>query len=151
MDINPVAWFILKCTLEYPQRLAGQTRPLPEFALEDCDFMEKFLKARGFKGARLRTLVERLGHGGSEFQLGSLPQDDPIAEADLAWHVRAWGRWVLARARKELARYYPRPTPISSRWCRAGTTSLARCDSWRQTKTAYRRSTHSTPGPTTPT
>ena len=27
MDINPVAWFILKCTLEYPQRLAGQTRP----------------------------------------------------------------------------------------------------------------------------
>ena len=107
MDINPVAWFILKCTLEYPQRLAGQTRPLPEFALEDCDFMEKFLKARGFKGARLRTLVERLGHGGSEFQLGSLPQDDPIAEADLAWHVRAWGRWVLARARKELARYYP--------------------------------------------
>ena len=31
MDINPVAWFILKCTLEYPQKLAGQTRPLPEF------------------------------------------------------------------------------------------------------------------------
>jgi adenine-specific DNA methylase len=28
-DINPVAWFILKCTLEYPQRLAGQTQPLP--------------------------------------------------------------------------------------------------------------------------
>ena len=23
-DLNPVAWFILKCTLEYPQRLAGQ-------------------------------------------------------------------------------------------------------------------------------
>ena len=33
IDINPVAWFILKCTLEYPQRLAGQTRPLPEWAL----------------------------------------------------------------------------------------------------------------------
>ena len=30
-----------------------------------------------------------------------------MAEADLAWHVRAWGRWVLARARKELASYYP--------------------------------------------
>ena len=39
MDINPVAWFILKCTLEYPQRLAGQTRPLPSFALEDRDFV----------------------------------------------------------------------------------------------------------------
>ena len=34
IDINPVAWFILKCTLEYPQKLAGQTRPLPKFAVE---------------------------------------------------------------------------------------------------------------------
>ena len=25
----------------------------------------------------------------------------------LAWHVRAWGRWVLAKARAELAAYYP--------------------------------------------
>ena len=33
IDINPVAWFILKCTLEYPQKLAGQTRPLPDFVL----------------------------------------------------------------------------------------------------------------------
>ena len=108
MDINPVAWFILKCTLEYPQRLAGQTRPLPTFALEDRDFMEKLLKDKGFKGARLRTQLERFGHGsGDELQLGSLPQDDSRTEADLAWHVRAWGRWVLARARKELARYYP--------------------------------------------
>ena len=107
MDINPVAWFILKCTLEYPQRLADQTRPLPSFALEDRDFMEALLKARGYKGARLRTQLERLGHGNGEFQLDALPQDDPIIEADLAWHVRAWGRWVLARARRELAAYYP--------------------------------------------
>jgi len=28
-------------------------------------------------------------------------------DADLAWHVRAWGQWVLARARKELAELYP--------------------------------------------
>ena len=108
MDINPVAWFILKCTLEYPQRLAGQTRPLPSFAIEDCDFMEKLLKAKGYKGARLRTHLEWLGHdSGGELQLGSLPQYDRLTEADLAWHVRAWGRWVLAKARKELARYYP--------------------------------------------
>ncbi len=33
IDINPVAWFILKCTLDYPQRLAGQKRPLPAWAL----------------------------------------------------------------------------------------------------------------------
>ena len=108
MDINPVAWFILKCTLEYPQKLAGQTRPLPEFALEDGEFMGAFLKAKGFKGASLRTFLERLGHGdGGEIQLDLLQQDDPIFEADLAWHVRAWGRWVLAKARTELAAYYP--------------------------------------------
>jgi adenine-specific DNA methylase len=108
MDINPVAWFILKCTLEYPQKLAGQTRPLPEFALADREFMEAFLKAKGFKGARLRTFLERMGHGkGEGVQLGDLSQDDSLDQADLAWHVRAWGRWVLARARKELASYYP--------------------------------------------
>ena len=107
-DINPVAWFILKCTLEYPQKLAGQTRSLPQFALEDRDLMEAFLKAKGFKGAGLRTTLERLGHGdGGEIQLDALPHDDPALEADLAWHVRAWGRWVLAQARKDLAPYYP--------------------------------------------
>ena len=108
MDINPVAWFILKCTLEYPQKLAGQTRRLPDFALKDRDFIEAFLKAKGFKGAGLRTFLERLGHGdGGAIQLDALAHDDPTMEADLAWHVRAWGRWVLARARKELASYYP--------------------------------------------
>ena len=107
MDINPVAWFILKCTLEYPQKLAGQTRPLPEFALRDGEFMESFLKARGFKGASLRTMLERLGHGEGETQLNYLGQEDPVFEADLAWQVRAWGRWVLARARKQLAACYP--------------------------------------------
>ena len=108
IDINPVAWFILKCTLEYPQKLAGQTRPLPQFALEDRDFMEAFLKSKGFKGAGLRTMLERLGHGdGGEIQLDALPHDDPTLEADLAWHVRAWGRWMMAQARKNLAPYYP--------------------------------------------
>src|SRR3990172_8399982 len=29
IDYNPVAWFILKCTLEFPQKLAGQRWPLP--------------------------------------------------------------------------------------------------------------------------
>ena len=108
MDINPVAWFILKCTLEYPQKLAGQTRPLPEFALQDREFMAAFLKAKGIRGARLRSLLDRHGHGDRlDVQLDALPGGDPIIEADLAWHVRAWGRWVLARARRELASCYP--------------------------------------------
>ena len=108
MDINPVAWFILKCTLEYPQKLAGQTRPLPDFAVADRGFMESFLKAKGFKSDRLRTALQRVGHGdGDETQLEHFPHDDKLLQADLAWHVRAWGRWVLAKARAELAAYYP--------------------------------------------
>ena len=108
MDINPVAWFILKCTLEYPQRLAGWNYPLPEVAMRDAQFMAAFLKARGFKGSVLRTLLQRLGHGDRvEMQLDLISRDDPLLDADLAWHVRAWGRWVLGRARKELARHYP--------------------------------------------
>ena len=35
--------------------------------------MEAFLKAKGFKGARLRTFLERLGHGkGEGLQLGEV-------------------------------------------------------------------------------
>ena len=108
VDINPVAWFILKCTLDYPQRLAGWTHPLPEFGVRDARLMAEYLKSRGFEGATLRTLLQRLGHGdrgGIQLELISL--DDPLLDADLAWHVRAWGRWVLARARKQLAFYYP--------------------------------------------
>lgn len=108
VDINPVAWFLLKCTLEYPQRFAGQSKPLPEFAVRDREFMESFLKAKGFKGALLRTQLERLGLGdGGPVQGEAFTQDDPTLHADLAWHVRAWGRWVLGEARKKLAKYYP--------------------------------------------
>ncbi|MGH8247510.1 MAG: DUF1156 domain-containing protein, partial [Gammaproteobacteria bacterium] len=108
VDINPVAWFILKCTLEYPQKLAGQKRRLPDFALRDREFMEGFFKAQGLKGALLRTRLERLGLSADPApQLTGIESGDPLLEADLAWHVRAWGRWVLARARKELARFYP--------------------------------------------
>jgi adenine-specific DNA methylase len=108
IDINPVAWFILKCTLEYPQKLAGQTRPLPDFALQDRDFMESFLKAKGFKGAALKRQLAKLGL--DEDGKGAEPEliaHDPLLEADLAWQVRAWGRWVLAEARKKLAHHYP--------------------------------------------
>jgi putative DNA methylase len=55
VDINPVAWFILKCTLEYPQKLAGQTRPLPDFALRDREFMAAYFKAQGLKPQAVRN------------------------------------------------------------------------------------------------
>ena len=62
-DLNPVAWFILRCTLHYPRLMAGQTRPLPDFALRDRSFVEAFLKAQGIKRkSDLRLHLVRLGH-----------------------------------------------------------------------------------------
>src|SRR5579872_1346434 len=54
IDINPVAWFILKCTLEYPQKLAGKTLPLPAFILDNEDFMNAFYKAHPHLVGRTR-------------------------------------------------------------------------------------------------
>ena len=107
VDINPVAWFILKCTLEYPQKLAGKTHPLPDFILEDEDFMEAFYKAHPhLVGRTKRTKKQEREAANDLFE--SLKKDSGRApKADLAWHVRAWGRWVLAEARKELAPFYP--------------------------------------------
>lgn len=121
IDINPVAWFILKCTLEYPQKLAGQTRPLPEFVLHDDDFMREFFaKANGYGKAEVDAAIKRLHDrlkkkakaqpNGVQTGLPFAPaegSEDAELQADLAWHVRAWGRWVLARARRELAPFYP--------------------------------------------
>jgi adenine-specific DNA methylase len=113
VDINPVAWFILKCTLEYPQKLAGQKRRLPEFALRDVDFLTDYFKARGLTpkdaARRARQVAGRVQAARNEnkdlFGLPDIKADE--LNADLAWHVRAWGRWVLKHARKDLARFYP--------------------------------------------
>lgn len=117
VDINPVAWFILKCTLEYPQKLAGQTRPLPDFALHSPEFMEAFLHQGEKKGTRKKNAT-------SKGQLDFLA----VPEADLAWHVRAWGQWVLEQARQELARFYPTiggKTTVAYLWAR--TVTCKRC------------------------
>ena len=121
VDINPVAWFLLKCTLEYPQKLAGQTRPLPDFILHDDVFMTEFFKkAKGYGKAQVTAAIKRLKTSakkkpkrtGKVKQAGLAfgPIDGAEADeiqADLAWHVRAWGQWVLNRARRELAQFYP--------------------------------------------
>jgi adenine-specific DNA methylase len=111
VDINPVAWFILKCTLEYPQKLAGKTLPLPDFILEDEDFMKAFYKAH-------KQSVS-VGEDEAAFDKTKTPP-----QADLAWHVRAWGRWVLEHARQELAEFYPlvddKPT-VAYLWARTVT------------------------------
>jgi adenine-specific DNA methylase len=113
IDINPVAWFILKCTLEYPQRLAGQKRPLPRFALESPEFMADFWKASG-NGRKNKKSREQ----------SNQPSMLEVPEVDLSWHVRAWGYWVLERARKDLERFYPtidgKPT-VAYLWARTVT------------------------------
>ncbi len=120
IDINPVAWFVLECTLEYPRELAGQKRRLPAFAQRDAAFMEAFCKRAGLKKRRGRK--------------GATGQDELFGEsldADLAWHVRAWGHWVLERARSELEDYYPtvggRPV-VAYLWART-----AKCKNCRAT------------------
>jgi putative DNA methylase len=97
-DLNPVAWFIQKCTLDYPQQFAGKKWPLPEFVREWPDFVEDFIagKIKKRKGEQKPHFTDE-----KQIQLLALP------DADLAWHVRAWGRWVLERARQELAPRYP--------------------------------------------
>lgn len=97
-DINPVAWFILKCTLEYPQKFAGKKWRLPDFVKEWPDFVEDFLagKVRKRRGIRKPHFSDP-----RQLQMLDLP------DADLAWQVRAWGRWVLEKSRAELANYYP--------------------------------------------
>ena len=108
MDINPVAWFILKCTLEYPQKLADQTRPLPTFVLEDREFMETFLKAKGLKAKDLLALLKKpIYRNYREVELDLPSNNDSILNADPSWHVRIWARSVLNKARAELAHYYP--------------------------------------------
>ena len=110
-DLNPVAWFLLRCALEYPRRLAGQTAALPEFAKADREFLRAYWKSEGLGGAALEARLVGTGAetGGrpaketarSMFGAGEVP------EVNLAWQVRAWSRRVLARARRRLARRYP--------------------------------------------
>src|SRR6266700_310456 len=127
VDINPVAWFILKCTLEYPQRLANQYRPLPAFVLKSREFMESYFKDKGFKGAALEVQLSSLGlkkDQANQPQLTGMQTNVVSVEADLAWHVRAWGWWVLQRAKADLERYYPtvdgKPT-VAYLWARTVT------------------------------
>ena len=107
VDVNPVAWFILKCTLDYPRKLGGKTHPLPAFILDDEQFMNAFGKAH----PGVAWDMNRSKKPAKEFQnhLPMMNRADPghAPDAGLAWHVRAWGKWVLDRARKELAQLYP--------------------------------------------
>lgn len=97
-DLNPVAWLILKCTLDFPQQFSGRKWQLPQFARNWPDFVEDFLsgKVKKRRGKKKR-------HFSDPAQLGLIA----LPDADLAWQVRAWGRWVLERVRADLTSRYP--------------------------------------------
>lgn len=104
VDINPAAWLILKCTLEYPQKLAAQKKPLPEFSLKDEEFTEEFYKAHPALVGTGKTISKK-----QYLMVFDALQSGKLTppEADLAWHVRAWGKWVLNHAREDMADLYP--------------------------------------------
>jgi adenine-specific DNA methylase len=97
-DLNPVSWLLLKCTLDYPQQFSAKKMPLPTFVREWPDFVEDFLadKVKKRRGSKKRHFSDP-----AQLALTALP------DASLAWHVRAWGRWVLERVRADLAARYP--------------------------------------------
>ena len=109
-DLNPVAWFILRCTLHYPKLVGRDEIPLPGFALRDREFATALVKARGARTkVQIRNALARLGHqddGPIQLSAGVL-EDDSQTKADFAWHLRAWGLRVLDNVRRKLASRYP--------------------------------------------
>lgn len=97
-DINPVAWFILKSTLEYPHRCSGKRWPLPSFVRDWPDFIEDFLDGK---------LKKRKGNKKPHFTDPKQLALMDLPDADLPWHIRAWGRWVFAKCRADLDTKYP--------------------------------------------
>lgn len=93
VEYNPVAWFILKCTLEFPSKFRAQkwsVRPPAE------------------EGAL---------HANGQF---TLPSGAEVC-LDLARQVREWGAWVLTNVERELSDYFPNvdgKQPIVYFWTR---------------------------------
>ena len=99
---------------EYPQKLAGKKRRLPEFILTDRDFMRSFFEAQGLKGKPLQSRLAWLfREDESDPLLTQLREEDVehSLEADLAWHVRAWGKWVSREANVIPRAFFTRLTP----------------------------------------
>lgn len=95
VDLNPVAAFVLAATLKYPQAVGEKKLPLPVFIRSDATFMKEFFEQH----PQAQDAISRQG--------SLLAQPDSPYLADLSWHVRAWGQWVLKDARKSLASRYP--------------------------------------------
>jgi putative DNA methylase len=110
IDYNPVAWLLLRCTLEYPQRFAGQTWPIPPE-------LEKYLEPAE-SNRKAADKRRQAANNGENIQPTLMQQE---RRGSLADHVRAWGGWVLDHARQELEQFYPAvdgKTPLTYLWAR---------------------------------
>lgn len=106
-DLNPVAWLLLKGTLEYPQQYADKKWTLPAFVNDWPDFIESMYGKTKKKAVGKRHFSDE-----RQLHLHETPKKEEEAsaftlDAELPWHIRAWGRWVLERATADLYRYYP--------------------------------------------
>lgn len=90
-DLNPVSVFLLNATLKYPQLIGDDKLPLPDFILDDPVFMEEYSEV--YPNAKKNQPLSLL--------------ENKTLDVGLAWHVRAWGRWVLREAKKRFAKHYP--------------------------------------------
>ncbi len=113
-DLNPVAWFVLRCTLHYPHLVGPGDGTLPGFAIADRDFATALVKARlksqgvNHTPARIRNALAEFGHrDGGDVQLTTALAAAAPTGANFAWHVRAWGFRVRDRVRRKLAARYP--------------------------------------------
>ena len=92
---SPEAWFFLQRKLHCPQLLAGESRPLPAFAVSERVFFEEHLTARAVRGA-----LARYGAGDGEAVRAASPHTglaSLVENTDFAARPRAWGRWAAGR------------------------------------------------------
>jgi len=113
LDLNPVAYLILKATLEYPQKFGRPgSREVPEYIRK--------------KDAEAQSDDPRQNLYGSEGEWTKSYRENPLAT-----DVRYWGEWVLERAREELAEFYPPDeggkTPVAYLWARTVTCTNPTC------------------------
>lgn len=101
-DLNPVAVLILKGTVEHPQKYGRPLAEQRERRPDDC--------------AGVDGQVPQYIRDSARSLQGSFAETDAVAAYEknpLAADVRYWGNWMLEKARKELAPFYP-PDPDGS-------------------------------------
>lgn len=128
LDLNPVAHIIQKATLEFPQKF-GQpnSRPVPEY------IREKDRQAEASAGGKASAKNKGKANKQVAFDFSSSEGEweQAYKRNPLATDVRYWGEWVLAKARAELAEFYPPDedgkVPVAYLWARTVTCTNPAC------------------------